>query len=49
MPAAVLAKLNQLGGKCGIARLDLVESRYVGMRSRGCYETPGVFLNRIAL
>ncbi|MFO7580379.1 argininosuccinate synthase [Nitrosomonas halophila] len=40
-PAAVLAKLNQLGGKHGIGRLDLVENRYVGMKSRGCYETPG--------
>ena len=40
-PAAVLAKLNELGGKHGIGRLDLVENRYVGMKSRGCYETPG--------
>lgn len=40
-PAAVLARLNQLGGKHGIGRLDLVENRYVGMKSRGCYETPG--------
>ncbi len=40
-PADVLAKLNQLGGKHGIGRLDLVENRYVGMKSRGCYETPG--------
>lgn len=40
-PAKVLAKLNQLGGKHGIGRLDLVENRYVGMKSRGCYETPG--------
>ncbi|SDW75870.1 argininosuccinate synthase [Nitrosomonas communis] len=40
-PAVVLAKLNQLGGKHGIGRLDLVENRYVGMKSRGCYETPG--------
>lgn len=40
-PAAVLAKLNRLGGKHGIGRLDLVENRYVGMKSRGCYETPG--------
>ncbi|AOX99796.1 argininosuccinate synthase [Jeongeupia sp. USM3] len=37
----VLAKLNELGGKHGIGRLDLVENRYVGMKSRGCYETPG--------
>jgi argininosuccinate synthase len=33
--------LNQIGGKHGIGRLDLVENRYVGMKSRGCYETPG--------
>ena len=40
-PAQMLLKLNQLGGKHGIGRLDLVENRYVGMKSRGCYETPG--------
>jgi argininosuccinate synthase len=40
-PAQVLTKLNKLGGKHGIGRLDLVENRYVGMKSRGCYETPG--------
>ncbi|MBX9811081.1 MAG: argininosuccinate synthase [Burkholderiales bacterium] len=40
-PAQVLTKLNRLGGKHGIGRLDLVENRYVGMKSRGCYETPG--------
>jgi len=40
-PARVLAKLNELGGRHGIGRLDLVENRYVGMKSRGCYETPG--------
>ena len=40
-PAAVLTELNQLGGKHGVGRLDLVENRYVGMKSRGCYETPG--------
>ncbi len=40
-PANVLQQLNQLGGKHGIGRLDLVENRYVGMKSRGCYETPG--------
>jgi argininosuccinate synthase len=40
-PARVLAELNRLGGKHGIGRLDLVENRYVGMKSRGCYETPG--------
>jgi argininosuccinate synthase len=37
----LLAMLNALGGKHGIGRLDLVENRYVGMKSRGCYETPG--------
>jgi argininosuccinate synthase len=42
MPAhELLALLNQMGGKHGIGRLDLVENRYVGMKSRGCYETPG--------
>ncbi|HYE34462.1 argininosuccinate synthase [Methylocaldum sp.] len=40
-PAQVLAKLNQLGGANGVGRLDIVENRYVGMKSRGCYETPG--------
>ncbi|KKB63124.1 argininosuccinate synthase [Robbsia andropogonis] len=40
-PAAILTELNSLGGKHGIGRLDLVENRYVGMKSRGCYETPG--------
>ncbi len=40
-PATVLARLNQLGGRHGIGRLDIVENRYVGMKSRGCYETPG--------
>ena len=40
-PHDLLAHLNQLGGKHGIGRLDLVENRYVGMKSRGCYETPG--------
>ena len=40
-PARALARLNQLGGRHGIGRLDLVENRYVGMKSRGCYETPG--------
>src|SRR5476649_1889327 len=40
-PATVLTELNRLGGKHGIGRLDLVENRYVGMKSRGCYETPG--------
>jgi argininosuccinate synthase len=40
-PHVLLAELNRLGGKHGIGRLDLVENRYVGMKSRGCYETPG--------
>ena len=40
-PAKLLAKLNELGGKHGVGRLDLVENRYVGMKSRGVYETPG--------
>ncbi|MBT8414092.1 MAG: argininosuccinate synthase [Boseongicola sp.] len=40
-PANILTKLNELGGKHGIGRLDLVEGRFVGMKSRGIYETPG--------
>jgi len=40
-PANLLAKLNQLGGKHGIGRVDLMENRFVGMKSRGVYETPG--------
>ena len=40
-PTNILTTLNRLGGKHGIGRLDLVENRYVGMKSRGCYETPG--------
>ena len=40
-PHQLLAELNRLGGRHGIGRLDLVENRYVGMKSRGCYETPG--------
>ncbi|MEO0035009.1 MAG: hypothetical protein RLZZ501_1032 [Pseudomonadota bacterium] len=40
-PAALLTRLNQLGGANGIGRLDLVENRFVGMKSRGVYETPG--------
>ena len=39
--ATVLTELNRTGGRHGIGRLDLVENRYVGMKSRGCYETPG--------
>jgi len=41
-PVALLEKLNQIGGKHGIGRVDLVENRFVGMKSRGVYETPGV-------
>ena len=40
-PATMLETLNKIGGDNGIGRLDLVENRYVGMKSRGCYETPG--------
>ncbi len=40
-PAQVLHDLNRLGGKHGIGRIDIVENRFVGMKSRGCYETPG--------
>jgi argininosuccinate synthase len=40
-PHELLAELNRIGGKHGIGRLDLVENRFVGMKSRGCYETPG--------
>ncbi len=47
-PAAMLTKLNELAGKHGIGRLDLVENRFVGMKSRGVYETPGGTLLSIA-
>ncbi|HIO53953.1 MAG TPA: argininosuccinate synthase [Chromatiales bacterium] len=40
-PATALETLNKLGGAHGVGRLDIVENRYVGMKSRGCYETPG--------
>ena len=40
-PHEMLAELNRLGGENGIGRIDIVENRYVGMKSRGCYETPG--------
>jgi argininosuccinate synthase len=40
-PATVLAQLNKVGGENGIGRSDIVENRYVGMKARGCYETPG--------
>jgi argininosuccinate synthase len=47
-PAALLAHLNRLGGQNGIGRVDLVENRYVGMKSRGVYETPGGTVLRVA-
>ena len=40
-PAKLLKKLNEIGGRNGIGRSDIVENRFVGMKSRGCYETPG--------
>ncbi len=40
-PATMVEKLNRLGGQHGVGRIDLVENRFVGMKSRGCYETPG--------
>ena len=40
-PAALLRQLNRLAGENGIGRVDMVENRFVGMKSRGCYETPG--------
>ena len=39
-PAAVIERLNAIGGEHGVGRIDIVENRYVGMKSRGCYETP---------
>ncbi len=47
-PAALLAKLNEIGGQNGIGRVDMVENRYVGMKSRGVYETPGGTILHIA-
>jgi argininosuccinate synthase len=47
-PAALLARLNGLGGKHGVGRVDLVENRYVGMKSRGIYETPGGTILHVA-
>lgn len=47
-PAALLAELNRLGGRHGVGRVDLVENRFVGMKSRGVYETPGGTLLRAA-
>jgi argininosuccinate synthase len=47
-PAALLSQLNELGGRNGIGRVDMVENRYVGMKSRGVYETPGGTILHIA-
>ena len=47
-PATLLTKLNELGKANGIGRLDLVENRFVGMKSRGCYETPGGTILHVA-
>src|SRR5437763_15757483 len=47
-PVAMLETLNELGGEHGIGRVDLVESRFVGMKSRGVYETPGVTILQAA-
>lgn len=47
-PAVLLAYLNELGGRNGVGRLDIVENRYVGMKSRGVYETPGGTVLRVA-
>jgi argininosuccinate synthase len=47
-PAALLEKLNELGGANGIGRIDLLENRYVGMKSRGIYETPGGTILHVA-
>ncbi|MDP3182521.1 MAG: argininosuccinate synthase [Desulfobaccales bacterium] len=47
-PANLLARLNELGGEHGIGRVDLVENRYVGLKSRGVYETPGGTILRVA-
>jgi argininosuccinate synthase len=47
-PANLLARLNELGGQNGIGRVDMVENRYVGMKSRGVYETPGGTILQVA-
>jgi len=47
-PAAVIGRLNDIGGRHGIGRVDLVENRYVGMKSRGVYETPGGTILHVA-
>jgi argininosuccinate synthase len=46
-PAGVMRRLNEIGGRHGVGRVDIVENRYVGMKSRGCYETPaGTIMQR---
>jgi len=47
-PASLLARLNEIGGRHGIGRMDIVENRYVGMKSRGVYETPGGTILHVA-
>ena len=47
-PANLLALLNEIGGEHGVGRVDLVENRYVGLKSRGVYETPGGTILRAA-
>ena len=47
-PAGMLAELNRIGGENGVGRLDFVENRFVGMKNRGCYETPGGFIMQVA-
>src|SRR2546426_9237995 len=47
-PVALLERLNRLGGEHGVGRVDLVENRYVGMKSRGVYETPGGTILHVA-
>ena len=47
-PAALLARLNAIAGAHGVGRVDVVENRYVGMKSRGVYETPGGTVLRAA-
>ncbi len=47
-PVSLLSKLNEIGGAHGIGRVDLVENRFVGMKSRGVYETPGVTILQAA-
>jgi argininosuccinate synthase len=47
-PVALLSRLNEIGGEHGVGRVDLVENRFVGMKSRGVYETPGVTILQVA-